>query len=191
MIINKSTFSKILVVLGILLLITVFLIVTVNYSSSVEERNALSNGDKTLTTEDIRKSVDKRYEGQIYYKDRPFTGIFYSKDKKCSWIVSNGFAEKISMKNIEGDINAEIEFEQYNGFITVYHPNNVKAIEMKVPLAKGQAITEKYYNTSGLEISENDFIELCPRPWKVCNNVLAIKEKYEKEIKEKEDKFLW
>lgn len=183
---NKSSISIVIVLIAAILLLGLII------HSSNSQGNTYGNVDKQdLTTEDVRKSVDKRYEGQIYYKDRPFTGIFYSKDKKCCWNVSNGFAEKLSIKDIEGDINAEMVFEQYNGFISVYHPNNVKAIEMKVQLAKGQAITVKYYNTSGLAISERDFRELCPRPWKVCKKIIAIKEKYEKEIKEKEDKSWW
>ena len=190
MIIDKSTLSKILLALGLLLLIALF-DVAVNDGHSDEERNALSNADKTLTTEDVKKSRDKRYEGQIYYKDRPFTGIFYSKDKKCCWNVSGGFPEKVSIKDIEGDINAEMVFEKYNGFITVYHPNNFKAIDMKVPLGKSQAITEHYFNTSGVEISRKDFRELCPKVWNVHRRLFAIEKKYEEEIKEKEDKSWW
>lgn len=191
MIINKSNLSKFLVVLGFSFLIVIVFDAAINYGNSDKKGNALNNEDNVLTTEDVRKSVDKRYEGQIYYEDRPFTGIFYSKDKKCCWEVSDGFPQKISIKDIVGDINAEVLYEKYNGFITVYHPNNVKAIDMKVPLAKGQAITKHYYNTSGVEITMNDFRELCPKIWKVNRKIFPIIEKYEKEIKEKEDKSWW
>ena len=147
--------------------------------------------DVNLCTKDIEKETNKNGY-RLLYKGSLYTGDVYSIDNNCLWETTNGFPYKIVIKDVVPDIKAEMVSEEYKIVITLYHPNNKVALICNIPHSKQNGISMKFFNKNGLEISMDDFREVCPVVWNAYDKVyFKLLNKYENEISEIKEKTLW